>query len=58
MSKLTTPGKDITPKKSRISPTPERAERTRRKAAEAGTMEASAAAELKNSEHGGEKPAR
>jgi hypothetical protein len=58
MNKLTTPGKNIKEKKSRISPTEKTAERTRRKVAESGTMEDSVAAELKNREHGSEKPAR
>jgi hypothetical protein len=56
-SKLTTPGKDVVAKKSRISPTEERTERARKKAAESGTMEDSLAAELKNREHG-KKPTR
>lgn len=35
-----------------------RAQRTNKKAKSASTMESSVAAELKNREHGGEKPAR
>ena len=58
MSKLTTPGSAIKEKKSRVSPTGRTTERARRKAAASGTMEDSVAAELKNREHGGEKPAR
>lgn len=58
MNKLTTPGKDIKERKSRVSPTEETAERARRKAATSGTMEDSVAAELKNREHGDEKPSR
>jgi len=57
MNKLTAPGKDIKEKKDRISPTAEKTERARRKAATSGTMEDSIAAELKNREHGNEKPA-
>jgi hypothetical protein len=58
MNKLTTPGKDVKAKRKRISPTTESTERTRHKAATSGTMEDSVAAELKNREHGNEKPAR
>ena len=58
MNKLTTPGKAIKEKRNRISPSPEATERARRKAAASGTMEDSVAAELKNREHGNEKPAR
>ena len=58
MTKLTTPGAAIKEKKSRVSPTDKTTERARRKAATSGTMEDSVAAELKNREHGNEKPAR
>lgn len=58
MNKLTTPGKDIKAKRKRISSTDDTTERARRKAATSGTMEDSVAAELKNREHGHEKPAR
>jgi len=58
MNKLTTPGKNTKAKRKRISPTGETTERARRKAATSGTMEDSVAAELKNREHGNEKPAR
>ena len=58
MNKLNTPGKDVRAKRSRILPTEKNAERARRKAAASGTMEDSVAAELKNREHGSEKPAR